>query len=71
MDFAVDWTTRIDFDVIRSHRIARLQEKIREDGLDGVLTFRAEHIRYATNIAATLVADQLHRPELRPGTAAG
>lgn len=50
MDFAVDWTKRIDFDLIRGHRLANLQEKMRQDELDGVLTFRAEHIRYATNM---------------------
>lgn len=50
MDFAVDWTTRIDFDAIRSHRLAHLQSQMAADGLDGILTFRAEHIRYATNM---------------------
>lgn len=50
MYFAVDWTTRIDFDVIRSVRLQRLQAQMREEGIDGILSFRAEHIRYATNM---------------------
>lgn len=50
MDFAVDWTTRIDFDVIRKERLERLQAQMREDGIDGLVSFRAEHIRYATNM---------------------
>jgi len=50
VDFAVDWTKRTDFDLIRSYRLARLQEQMRAQGLDGILTFRAENIRYATNM---------------------
>lgn len=50
MDFAVDWTTRIDFDLIRRVRLQRLQAEMRRQGIDGILSFRAEHIRYATNM---------------------
>ena len=50
MDFAVDWTTRIDFDRIRRVRLERLQAEMRRKGIDGLLSFRAEHIRYATNM---------------------
>ena len=50
MDFAVDWTTRIDFDVIRSARLSGSRSRCVQQGLDGVLTFRAENIRYATNM---------------------
>ena len=50
MDFSVDWTTRIDWDVIRRVRLERIQAVMREQQLDGILTFRAENIRYATNM---------------------
>jgi Xaa-Pro aminopeptidase len=50
MDFAVDWTNRIDFDLIRTARLERLQAEMKERGVDGVLTFRAEYIRFATNM---------------------
>ena len=50
MEFAVDWTNRIDFNLIRKVRLERLQTEMREAGVDGVLSFRAEHIRYATNM---------------------
>lgn len=50
MDFAVDWTQRIDFDVIRRVRLERLQAEMRSRNIDGLLSFRAEHIRYATNM---------------------
>jgi Xaa-Pro aminopeptidase len=50
MYFDVDWTKRVDFDLIRSHRLARLQEQMKANELDGVMSFRAEHIRYSTNM---------------------
>lgn len=50
MDFVVDWTKRTDFDVIREARLRRLQQEMREQGLDGMISFRAEHIRFATNM---------------------
>jgi Xaa-Pro aminopeptidase len=50
MDFDVDWKKQTDFDVIREVRLRRLQEEIREQGLDGLISFRAEHIRFATNM---------------------
>ena len=40
MDVAVDWTKRVDFDLIRSQRLARLQEEMKANELDGVMSFR-------------------------------
>lgn len=48
MDFAVDWTTRIDFDTLRRERQKRLNEQIKKHGLDAILCFKAEHLRYMT-----------------------
>lgn len=50
MDFDVDWKKQTDFDAIREARLARLQEEMRAEGLDGLISFRAEHIRFATNM---------------------
>lgn len=46
--FAVDWTKRVDYDRIRSYRLKRFREQMVEANLDGVITFRSEHIRYIT-----------------------
>ncbi len=48
MHFAVDWTKRIDFDLLRKERTKSLNEQIKAFGLDGVLCFKAESIRYMT-----------------------
>ncbi|MBI2871894.1 MAG: aminopeptidase P family protein [Chloroflexi bacterium] len=49
MDFSVDWGDRIDFDTMRRWRTRNLQEKMRLHQLDGIISFRAENIRYTTN----------------------
>ena len=48
MEFHVDWRGQIDFDFMRKDRTERVSEKIKEFGLDGLLCFKAEHIRYMT-----------------------
>ncbi len=48
MDFAVDWTKRIDFDLLRSERTKSLEEQIKKHDLDALLCFKAENIRYIT-----------------------
>ncbi len=48
MDFAVDWTKRIDFDLLRSERTKSLEEQIKKHDLDALLCFKAENIRYMT-----------------------
>jgi Xaa-Pro aminopeptidase len=49
MDFAVDWTaTRVDFDLLRKTRTVHLNEQIKKHGLDALLCFKAENIRYMT-----------------------
>ena len=37
MDFAVDWTKRIDFDLLRRERTKSLNEQIKKHGLDAIL----------------------------------
>jgi len=48
MDFAVDWTKRIDFDLLRKERTKSLNEQIKKHGLDAILCFKAENLRYMT-----------------------
>ena len=48
MDFAIDWTRRIDFDLLRKERTKSLNEQIKKHGLDAVLCFKAENLRYMT-----------------------
>jgi Xaa-Pro dipeptidase len=48
MDFAIDWTKRIDFDLLRSTRTKSLNESMKKYDLDALLLFKAENIRYMT-----------------------
>ena len=48
MDFAVDWTKRIDFDLLRLERTKNLNEQIIKHDLDALLCFKAENLRYMT-----------------------
>jgi Xaa-Pro aminopeptidase len=50
MYFSVDWVDRIDFATLRQYRKDRLQEKMKEHGLDALICFRAENIRYMTGM---------------------
>ena len=50
MDFAVDWVDRIDFPTMRRWRTQNLQQKLKAHNLDGIISFRAENIRYATGL---------------------
>ena len=49
MEFAVDWTERINFELLRKDRSKKLNEQIRKQGLDAILCFKAEHLRYMTS----------------------
>jgi Xaa-Pro aminopeptidase len=48
MHYAIDWTKRIDFDLLRQERTKSLNEQIKKFGLDALLCFKAESIRYMT-----------------------
>ena len=48
MDFAIDWTKRIDFDLMRKERVKSLSEQIKKHELDAILCFKAENLRYMT-----------------------
>jgi Xaa-Pro aminopeptidase len=48
MDFAVDWADRVDFQLLRRLRQKNLNESMKKHKLDGLLLFKAEHLRYMT-----------------------
>ena len=50
MNFAVDWVDRVDFVKMREMRTERLREHMKKHGLDALVTFRAENIRYMTGL---------------------
>ncbi len=50
MNFAVDWVDRVDFAKMREMRTERLREYMKKHGLDALITFRAENIRYMTGL---------------------
>ncbi|KUO71932.1 MAG: hypothetical protein APF77_04580 [Clostridia bacterium BRH_c25] len=50
MNFAVDWVDRVDFVKMREMRTERLRQTMKKHDLDALITFRAENIRYMTNM---------------------
>ena len=50
MYFITDWVDRIDFAAMRKWRRQNLQEKMKTFGLEGIVSFRAENIRYFTGM---------------------
>ncbi len=44
----VDWEVRVDFDRMRKDRIRKLRQAVADSGVDLLLVFRLENIRYAT-----------------------
>jgi Xaa-Pro aminopeptidase len=48
MDFAVDWKENVNFDRMRSERVRRLNEQMKSEGLDALLYFKVENLRYMT-----------------------
>ena len=50
MYLLTDWVRRINFDKLREERQNTLQEKIGKHGLDALIAFRVENMKYATDI---------------------
>ena len=44
----VDWETRVDFERLRQHRIARTRQLMAQEDLGALLLFETSNIRYAT-----------------------
>jgi Xaa-Pro dipeptidase len=45
----VDWETRVDFERLRQHRIARTRQLMAQEDLGALLLFETSNIRYATS----------------------
>ncbi len=45
----VDWEQRVDFDRLRSYRLARVREQLERSELGALLLFETSNIRYATS----------------------
>ncbi len=50
MYYLTDWTKRIDFDLMRTERLRSMNSAMASFGLDGLITFRVENIRYLTGL---------------------
>lgn len=53
---AVDWEERYDFPGLRRKRVKRVQEKLAEAGVDAILVWKNENVRYLTSLRAQLLA---------------
>jgi Xaa-Pro aminopeptidase len=53
---AVDWEDRYDFGALRAKRVARAEAAMIADGLDAVLVWKSENVRYLTSLRAQILA---------------
>lgn len=61
----VDWEKRVDFDRLRSYRMARIQEQLESSDLGALLLFDMDNIRYSTSAhIGTWSRDKLFRAAL-------
>ena len=64
---AVDWEQRVDFERLRSERLARLRAELERSDLGALLTFDFHNIRYMTSThIGTWAMDKLIRFALLP-----
>jgi Xaa-Pro aminopeptidase len=54
--FAVDWEDRYDFGELRRQRVAKAQGALSESGVDALLVWKDENVRYLTSLRAQLIA---------------
>jgi Xaa-Pro dipeptidase len=53
---SVDWEARYDFAGLRDKRVARARAAMAADGLDAVLVWKSENVRYLTSLRAQILA---------------
>jgi Xaa-Pro aminopeptidase len=53
---AVDWEERIDLPGLRRKRVERARAKLAEAGVDALLVWKNENVRYLTSLRAQLIA---------------
>lgn len=54
--FAVDYEQRVDFGALRRGRLARVMEAMAAAGLDALLVWKDENVRYLTSLRPQLIA---------------
>jgi len=54
--FAVDYEQRVDFSALRAGRLARARAQMRGHGLDALLVWKDENVRYLTSLRPQLIA---------------
>lgn len=57
--FAVDWEDRIDFDRLRRDRVSKVRAELLASGLDALLLWKDENVRYLTSLRAQLIAGKM------------
>lgn len=53
--FAVDWEERYDFPALRRKRVEKAQAELARSGLDALLVWKDENVRYLTSLRAQLL----------------
>jgi Xaa-Pro aminopeptidase len=54
--FAVDWEERYDFATLRRKRVQKVLTELENSGLDALLLWKDENVRYLTSLRAQLIA---------------
>ena len=54
--FAVDWEARYDMSRLRTERVQAAQRELHNQGVDGLLVWKDENVRYLTSLRAQLIA---------------
>ncbi len=63
----VDWEERVNFERLRTERLARIKQKLKESNIGALLCFAQDNIRYVTNTTiGTWAIDKLGRFCLLP-----
>src|SRR5574342_65167 len=53
--FQVDYEKRVDFDRLRLTRVAKTQESMRAQGLEALVLWKDENVRYLTSLRAIML----------------
>ena len=51
----VDWEHRIDFDRMRKERIKKTQDAMKAEGIDALILWKDENVRYLTSLRAIMI----------------
>ena len=52
---AVDWEDRYDFTALRAGRVAKVETELANSGLDGLVLWKNENVRYLTSLRAQII----------------